>query len=1401
MRRFLRIVGVVLGLLVATVVAVVVAGLLYLRTDAGNRQLLAFLLPRIQPDHGQIVVGAFHSDLANGAVIEGVEVRDAEGRALVHLDRAEVSWRLGGLPGRKLIFPEARLTGLAVVLADETTCFDLAGLWDPSPEPSAPWSGIGVDLALDRLQIDDARVAMCLGEQRLRADGVSGTVALHIDGPVVTWSDLDLTGQVALDTREGAARATGSGSWNGREVVLGSTALTFGPNALTVAGRIGLEGPGALDLTVHQAVIDPASLGIDGIKGVSMLNGRIGGTFGDPTGDLWVRTPGGALTVVGAFHDGDRPTWEARVETASLQLDEVLADLDPTEVHGTFQVSGTGVVWPDVEAHATFAGGSSGVYGEGPFTLMADADLRDGTVLLGSVRLDGPAGRVALSGVVDPDAGTWSGDVADSRVDLRTLARFGVDDLSGTARFSGHTEGSWKEPLHVEVDGRIVVDALGWTQDLAVASAAGRVNLTIDGTRPSGNVDLTLGGVEAWGYTAEEGVARIVINGDRYDVAASLTDPDHEVVGFEGTVDLGRRELAANRLHVELVAGSAWDNLGPVAARWTDDGVDDLLLHVRSGAARVSLDGDFHLRGTHDLRVAVAELSLASLAPMVPALSGYEGVVTVDGTVTGASTDPSFEATARVSGLVVPKVLHGLGLTVTLEGGDHEVRFDAEARAAGDLSLTADGAFLFDAPKGIPVASLDDPLRLRVWMPPTDVADWSAVLDTETALPVARASAELTVEGRLVNPDADLVASIQLPTAGRERVEVDVDAHLVDGVMEVRSVGRQRFARRVEVTGGWQVDVPELARMAGLDLGPDRTPGEGALTELSVDVVPMQLPVDALRAFIDLPSSLQGTVVGGLHIAGDLHRPELAGGLMLIGGRLGDISLSPALVSLTPGEGGYDADIEIGFGEGGHLRASGRVPFDGSDRDIAAILARPGLDIRLDGSAVPVAVVGAFVPGLVEAGGVMAVTGSLTGTLGEAAPEVVLSMKDGAFTLLTTNIRYERLTFTAHLDREQVTVEDFGVVTRSIGRPLERGRRVDENTLPAISGRARIALENWEPAATEASLRFDKAWIADLPAYVLRFSGTASATGTWPVLAVKGKVDVDEGKLVLGESFFSGDGSLVLDDDIHVLRPGLERAAVVEEGPGFTYSLDLQAALNRNVDVDVTMPTEDYGGALTRGLSEIRLAVTLADVDGLTVRKRGDDFAVIGQVEPARGKATVLGQDFDITDGTIAFTGMDARNPLLDITAVYPSSYGLITARIQGSAETPEVTLSIDEPTLSVDDAVAILVMGAPLSMMSGADGTNALLSLALRSLATAQVAELGQLTQFDVFEVDAEGASVGKRLGSRVMLTVGVDYDSAETMAVKAAIEVQLPQRWFFELETSSDGTTRAAAYRRWRF
>ena len=1392
-----------LRVLLVTVGAVLVGAVLllfFLRSADGNRRILAAVLARVQPDRGRIVVGALHTDLNSGGSVEGVEVIDDAGRVLVHIDRVDVAWRLGGLPGRRLVVPDLRVSGAAVTLTDGVDCFDLLGLWDPAP--SSPWNGIGIDLVLDAIHVEDARIALCAGDARLRVDSLEGDARVRIEGPLVTWEEVDLTGDVSLADRAGAAHLTGSGSWDGHEVRLGSTVLDFGPNRLALSGRVGLEGEGALALDLHAFVIDAASLGVEAIQGVSTGSGVVGGTFRDPTAMLALLTPGGALTARGGLHAGaDPPTWELRAETASLRVEQIVAGARTAEVHGVFAVTGVGVSWPDIEAHATFGGGSLDLDGQGPFELMADADLRGGRVVLGSVRLDGPVGRVALSGVIDPEAGTWSGEVHESRVDLRLLAAYGVAGVTGVARFSGHTEGSWQEPLHVVAAGRVTVDRLTWTDAVAVGRIQGRVDLEVQGTRPSGTVELALEGVTAWGLTAAAGTSRVAVQGDRYAVTTSMRDPDHEVFGFDGTVDVGRQEVAANRLHFELQAGEGWDNTGPVAARWATDGVDDLHLQVRSGAARVGLDGDFHLRGRHDLKVAVAELPLSAIDGPVPALAGYAGVVTVDGLLTGDASDPTFHGTAAVAGLVVPGVLHGLGVRATIDAQDHEVVVDTTARAPGDLVVRVGGRFPFTSPGGFPAVSLAEPLHLRVSLPPTDVADWEVVLDG-VALPTLRASGEATVDGRLADPEVSVVAALRMPVGiARELVDLDLDARLSGGLVDVRAVGRQRLARRVQVTGGARLDVPELARLVGLDLGPDQVAEAGVISELSVDLVPMQLPVDALRAFVVIPGSLQGSIVGGLHVSGSVARPEVAGGLMLIDGRLGDSPLSPALASLTPGVGGYDAELQVGFGDGGNLHAAGTIPFSADDRDIAAILARPGLALRVDESAVPVAAVAAFVPGMVEASGTLTVGGAVTGTLADPAPDLTVTLRGGAFTLLTTNVRYDRLGFQVHVDRQAVTMEDFAVTTRSIARPLDRGRRRSDSTPPSITGRGRVVFDRWSPAATEGAFHFERAWVADLPAQVLRFSGTVGVTGTWPVLAVKGNVAVDEGKLVLGETFFTGDGSLAIEDDIRVLRPGLIRAEVVPTGPLFTYALDLQAALHRNVDLDVTMPTEDYGGALTRGLSEIRLAVTLTDVDGLTVKKRADAWSVVGQLEPVRGKATVLGQDFDIEAGTIAFTGMDATNPLLDITAVYPSSYGLITARIQGSAESPTVSLSIDEPTLSVDDAVAILVVGAPLSMLGGAEGTNALIGLALRSLASAQVAELSQITQFDVFEVDSGGASVGKRLGSRVLLTVGLDYDSAETMAIKAAIEVQLPQRWFLELETSSDGTTRASAYRRWRF
>jgi translocation and assembly module TamB len=124
------------------------------------------------------------------------------------------------------------------------------------------------------------------------------------------------------------------------------------------------------------------------------------------------------------------------------------------------------------------------------------------------------------------------------------------------------------------------------------------------------------------------------------------------------------------------------------------------------------------------------------------------------------------------------------------------------------------------------------------------------------------------------------------------------------------------------------------------------------------------------------------------------------------------------------------------------------------------------------------------------------------------------------------------------------------------------------------------------------------------------------------------------------------------------------------------------------------------------GVSGIKLAIALSVPDvlrtegkGLEAFWRGDikvtgdinNPDLVGQLSLARGTFSFLGRTFDLSSGTVTFTGGGTIDPDLNVVAVRQAEDITATVTISGRASQPRITLS-SQPALPQDEVLARLL-------------------------------------------------------------------------------------------------------------
>lgn len=1426
-------------------------GVAWLGTPAGNAFLLARALALAAPARGTLTADALETHGLHGLELRGIALRDGDGRELARVARVAVDYDLGGVFGRRVRVPDARVEGVTVDLRGAGPgCVDPVALWDLPPSDGAPWTGLGVDLDVGALQVDVERAAVCAAGGPLDLQALTLTAAGSSIGRVVTVDalrvDATLSGPVwaaAPTPLSLQARAR----WDGASLTVGDPAeLVLGAQHVSVAASLdGLDGPAPrVDAQVGNAHVEPAALGLAGLHGTVDVAGTVRGTLDAPEAQLAVVLPGGALTVTAAL---DRtaavPTWRATVELpAPVQLAGTIDALRDTRVQGTLSVTGAGLDWPAGLEAAVTADLRGVVEGVGPYTVRTDAEplrLAQGIVTTPGLRLSGPPGELRTALRIDVPGAAGAAVIADADVDLAGLGVYGAPaGLRGRAHYTGSVRADWADGVGLTLDGKLRGAPVAYGAQVQVAALDGPVRLRwedgqgqlnatlrLDGLAvPSdgssaraahatasvsldlspdgaeGRVDVRAADADVVGRRLDLLVADVLLHPGAVDFAAvggglpagtsaeaALSDPallPAEQVSVEGRYDLPGATLALAHARVAPVAGVDWSLVAPARITLADDRVG-----VEASAASADGRGALHVagvvrpRGDCDLDLTLQGLDLAAVGALGlgPALAGR---VDAYGHLDGPLRAPRARLSVEASGLVVPGALIAADLKADLRADGSGVDVDAELRAPGAAALARLTGRVPIRPRGeVAAVDMDAPVALALTLPPAGSAAWRAVLEAWPAdAPELRLAGQIALAGTLRRPTATFGGTTRARTADGW-VSVDLDGDVVDERATLRAVAQQQLVRRAQVSGSVGLALSRLTAMA--DGAP--APGLDAISALALDLVPLQLPLAAVGA----PAALHGSLVGGLHVSGEPLRPRVEGALMVVNGAIGDVAVSPAMLTLTGTDAGYQVDGQLAFGGGGSLRAVGLVPV-GAGSDAGA------LDLRVSGDGVPLAAIGALVPGVSGASGLVKVQGTIGGRPEAPEPDLRLTLDGGAFSVQPLNVDYSAVQVAARLTTGVLSLDALSAVTTSRGTALGPPR---PGTLRATG---RVALDHFLPGAIRGTLVLADAWVANRTDVALRATSTLQVAGAWPRLSVDGRVDVDEASVVLNESFFTSESSLALDPSITVVRPGAAAARAVAAVSPVDVDFDVRIFLNRRTDVDITIPMEQFGGELTKSLSNLRFALNLDSPDGLRVSRDHGTVQVVGIVEPRSGVANVLGKNFDIAPGgTVAFTGVDYLSPLLGLDAVLATaSYGNITAHIAGAAARPAISFRSDAGQ-SMDDMISVLLFGAPVNELE--DQSSSAITAAVQSIFRSQVNQATALTQLDVLELSSAALTVGKRFGKDVLVEVvynpNTEASSTPVNPVELRVQVPLWKGWYLEGSGGTAGVGAVSAYSRWRF
>ncbi|WP_373354213.1 translocation/assembly module TamB domain-containing protein [Pseudoroseicyclus sp. CXY001] len=1183
----------------------------------------------------------------------------------------------------------------------------------------------------------------------------------------------------------GALRLEGSGAISpaaetfSAELRYGAEGLVFADAALSeavgpeISGEIALAQPAEGPLEISRLTLTGPGLELSGSAAVDTASERLQSRL-----DL-------------ALEAGDLSRFAALAGTdltgaAALELGADIALLDRAgriTLEGTTEGLGIGV--PELDGLFS---------GDARLQLTAARDGSGTRIEALNLRSDG----VVLVAEANISSASATGDFSLTLPDLsRALPELsGPGTFSGTARWGAASGAEISADLAADIvsaDIDVVQDSEGWRGTILAAVADLAPFSDLAGRPLTGAIDLDIEGRAASDFSTYEGR----LDGTTEDLSIGIAALDPLLAGT------GR--LAAR------VTGRE----GEITFETLSALTDELALQASGTLAGEDLDAEFSAR-LDDLGLLAPGLDGPATAEGEARLAGGGIDVTADITAPGGlggdlrllregeSGPLSVDARLAVPDLAPFSDLAGLPL-----GGAAEITATGALPEGGERLEIAVSGTTQDIAIGIPQvdALLAGPGRIAATIVREGDALSAEGIDIATETVALTGSAARAGDGAL---SADLSATLQpgaLPgsNGGGEPLVVGLQGGLAaDRALDL-TVSARAGSNRLRATaagpfvaGDWQLDTsltldaPELAALAG----PFGLPFSGRVTlDASGSVQPNALTfaqeVNASASNLGLGSPLVNSIFAG---TGTLTASVARGadGLITSDGvalRFPNLTVNGAV--RQEGDGGsadFDARLaDIGLlapGFSGPLSATGAAELSGGAWTISADVDGPGgLGARIAGSYGPA--------GAVD----VSATGQLPLGLANAFIEPRRLDGTASFDLALTGTSLDALSGTVTLNGARLSLPTFTLAVEGISGTVSLGGgRADLALAGGIStgGTLEIGGSVGLSGGFDAAIRAtaNDLILRDPALYEARLSAAISIDGPLTGGArITGRADLAEAEIRVPSSPIGPLGDLptvrhinapatvaTTLDRAELTLAGTETGGEGGAGGGAAYGLDITLSAPSRIFVRGRGLDAELGG-------ELRLTGTTANI------------IPTGAFELQRGRLDLLGQRFDLDEGSVTLQGN--FDPYLRLVARTEAPNGtVVTITVEGPALEPDVTFD-SEPSLPQDEVLSQLLFGTSIADISPLQAVQ--LASAVSTLAgRGGVGVLGRLRMglglddLDV-QTDEEGNTAiqaGKYISENIYADITLGDETAVTLNLDVTDNVTVRGG------VSSDGESRLGVF-----
>jgi translocation and assembly module TamB len=663
--------------------------------------------------------------------------------------------------------------------------------------------------------------------------------------------------------------------------------------------------------------------------------------------------------------------------------------------------------------------------------------------------------------------------------------------------------------------------------------------------------------------------------------------------------------------------------------------------------------------------------------------------------------------------------------------------------AAERLDLKAVGSDLF----GTPVLDADLTLAKPVFADhPLTQASLSAtgpLSALDTKLSMAGPDLNATAEAEVTQIASGYRIAVQTLAASIRKIEVK---NTKPAIIEIGSE-----ATRIETVA--------LAIEDGtVELSGTATPDKMELTGTA-----RYLPISLARLFApDLP--ITGRVDADVQLSGTLTAPD---GRFTITGK-----------GIGPADAAQQADLQVaGALKEGKLDLTGEVrPKAGGALTFAAALAslKPDAHLRANASGtLDLALVDAFL-----AGGADRIKGkaqidlAAVGTLGTPDVTGTLHLADGSYENLRYGIKLRQIAADVRADGSVIRIASLTAATPDGGH---------------VDGSGEIDLKDGIDTRLKIRTRNARLIETDLASAIID-SDLAITGNLQKRLTLGGKVKIVKADIRVPDKL-PPSVQVIEVKEINGSGQAAQQGAAQQPQPNQTLIVALDLAVDAPQQVAVR----------GRGL-DVELGGSL-NIAGTTDRP-----AIEGALKLRRGSLEIEGKRLDFTEGTLIFVGGERIDPILDLTAVSRAQDLQVTAKVEGPARSPRITLS-SVPEMPQDEILAHLLFSksagalSPFELLQLAQATADLAGVNTGPGVLDKVRKNTGLDRLSVEQAEGGGGpslSAGRYVADGVY--VGVSQ-GANSNSSAATVEIEVTPHVKVESEVGTNAGSKAGINLEWDY